>query len=117
VLWQLANNAVKFTPRSGRVTLRVLRAGGAVRFDVEDTGEGIESDRLKRIFDGLGSSDNPLNHSTGGAGLGLSLARRLVAMHGGRIAAASAPGAGSRFWFTIPAWSPDAAPPAGGSHD
>lgn len=101
VLLNLVNNAIKFTPQGGRVTVVVKCIAGEVEVAVEDTGPGIVADELGKIFEKfhqIGQS----NESYRGAGIGLSIARRLVEMHGGQIRAESEPGVGSRFIFVIP---------------
>jgi NtrC-family two-component system sensor histidine kinase KinB len=99
VLSNLLANALRHTTRGGAVTLSALPAGGAVRFEVADTGEGIPSEYLDRIFDRFFSVPG---RRAGGVGLGLYLVREIVAAHGGEVGVWSAPGEGSRFWFTLP---------------
>jgi PAS domain S-box-containing protein len=103
VLSNLVGNAVKFTPRGGRVTLRAGGADGELAFAVSDTGVGIPAEQLPRVFDRYWQADARRT----GAGLGLAIARGIVEAHGGRIWVDSAPGEGSTFSFTLPA-----APPA-----
>ena len=101
VLLNLVNNAIKFTPSGGRVTVGIAGDGDEVRVSVADTGPGIPAGELERIFEKfhqLGESAS----SYRGAGIGLSIARRLVEMHGGRIWAESEDGEGSTFLFTLP---------------
>jgi signal transduction histidine kinase len=102
VLSNLLSNAMKFTPRNGRVVVRVERVGDDVRFAVSDTGSGIPADRLEAVFQRF------LQVATDrrGVGLGLYISRAIVQGHGGRIWAESTPGAGSRFFFTLPMSSP-----------
>jgi CheY-like chemotaxis protein len=91
VIFNLLSNAVKFTPEGGRVEVRLVRAAGHAQIEVADTGMGIRQEFLPHIFERFrqGNSDRPQT----GLGLGLSIARHLVELHGGTIAAAS-PGLG-----------------------
>jgi PAS domain S-box-containing protein len=100
----LLNNAVKYTERGGRITLTVRREPRAAVVEIEDTGIGIGREMLPRIFD-LFTQDRPaLERSQGGLGIGLSIVKALVEMHGGTVEAASAgPGLGSRFTVRLPA--------------
>ncbi|MFW6193101.1 MAG: sensor histidine kinase [Gemmatimonadota bacterium] len=104
VLGNLVSNAVEFTPEGGRVEIRARRAGedGWLQITVADTGVGIAPERQEEIFDEFVSLDGDVERRLGGTGLGLSIARRIVKMHGGEIGVESAPGRGSRFWFTLP---------------
>ncbi|HYE85794.1 MAG TPA: MASE1 domain-containing protein, partial [Vicinamibacterales bacterium] len=108
VLSNLLNNAVKFTPRDGRITVsgEVVRgAAGAdeVRLSVADTGKGISSEMLPRVFELFSQDDRGTDRQHGGLGIGLALARRIVEMHGGRIEASSAgEGRGSAFTIHMP---------------
>jgi PAS domain S-box-containing protein len=106
VLVNLIGNAVKFTER-GEVTVRVTMAGAEagrvdVRFEVDDTGAGIDPATLARLFEPFAQADASTARRFGGTGLGLAISKRLVEMMGGRIGASSEPGRGSRFWFTAP---------------
>jgi len=100
VLVNLIHNAVKFTHPGGEVALLAEAVDGAVRFAVRDSGEGISSDDLSRIFERFYKSDR--SRSGGGTGLGLSIARHIIESHGGKIWAESREGEGSCFFFTIP---------------
>lgn len=99
VLGNLVGNALAHTPHGGRVTIAAERVGEQVRVSVSDTGAGIQTDDLPRIFDRHWRGAECRTH---GAGLGLSIARAIVEAHGGRIHAESAPGQGSTFVFTLP---------------
>jgi PAS domain S-box-containing protein len=106
VLLNLAGNAVKFT-QDGRVDLDIAVSGittdGVMaRFAVSDTGVGIEPGQMERLFQPFTQADSSTTRNYGGTGLGLTISDRLVRMMGGQIAVDSAPGAGSRFAFTIP---------------
>jgi signal transduction histidine kinase len=98
----LIGNALAHTPRGGSVVVTAEADGdGFVRFRVSDTGEGIPAEHLARIFEKFYRV--PGSGTRGGAGLGLAIAREIVTAHGGHIDAASTPGAGSAFTFTLPA--------------
>ncbi|MBY0397108.1 MAG: response regulator, partial [Thermoleophilia bacterium] len=102
-VWNLVTNAVKFTARGGSVTVTVERSGDGATVAVEDTGVGIAADFLPYVFDRFRQADGSSRRSHGGLGLGLSIVKQLVEMHGGHVAVASAgPGAGARFSFTLP---------------
>ena len=102
VLLNLLNNAVKFTP-SGHVRLEIRALEGArVRFEVSDTGIGIPRDKHREIFRAFTQADNSITRRYGGAGLGLAISEDLVRRMGGALELESAPGQGSRFFFTLP---------------
>lgn len=100
VLVNLIHNAVKFTQPGGEVVLSARALGDMVCFAVKDTGVGIPTDDLERIFERFYKADRA--RSGGGTGLGLSIARHIVEAHGGKIWAESVEGEGSTFFFTIP---------------
>lgn len=100
VLVNLIHNAVKFTPRGGRIVAGVKRTGGLVEFSVSDSGVGIAIENVDRIFERFYKTDPARNKS--GTGLGLAIAKHLVEAHGGHIGVESREGKGSRFFFTIP---------------
>jgi len=102
VLRNLLDNAVTHTPAGGAITVTAERQHPGVEVSVADTGEGIPADDLPNIFERLYRVDKSRARATGGSGLGLTIARRLVEAHGGTIAAESEPGKGSRFLFTLP---------------
>lgn len=100
VLVNLVGNAVKFTD-SGSVSLRVAPgAGGAVRFEVRDTGPGVDPDDLRRIFEPYEQVGTPSRRAAG-TGLGLAISRQIVAEMGGELLAESEPGQGSSFRFSV----------------
>jgi CheY-like chemotaxis protein/two-component sensor histidine kinase len=103
VLLNLLNNAAKYTERGGRITLAGERNDGEVVLRVTDTGIGIPAQHLPGIFEMFTQVDRSLEKSHGGLGIGLTLVKRLVEMHGGTVAAASAgPGLGSEFTIRMP---------------
>jgi PAS domain S-box-containing protein len=89
VVWNLLSNAVKFTPREGRVQVRVERVNSHVEIAVSDTGAGIRPDFLPYVFDRFRQADSSTTRKTGGLGLGLSIVRHIVELHGGTVQAAS----------------------------
>lgn len=106
VLCNLLNNAVKFTPNGGRVLITAHRRGDMVEVVAEDTGEGIYPDDQKAVFDKFFQVKEHALSVTRGTGLGLSITKELVEAHGGKISVESEPGKGSRFFFTLPVYSP-----------
>jgi PAS domain S-box-containing protein len=107
VVWNLVANAIKFTPKGGRVVARVERADPNVVITVEDSGVGIDPQILPHVFERFrqGDSSNTRNH--GGLGLGLAVVRHLVELHGGQVTASSpGEGQGATFTVTIPLLDP-----------
>jgi PAS domain S-box-containing protein len=103
VLLNLLNNAAKYTPEGGHIWLTVERDNGEVVFRVRDDGVGIRPEMLSKVFDLFSQSEQTLDRSEGGLGIGLTLVRRLTEMHGGSTAAFSnGPGKGSEFVVRIP---------------
>ncbi|MBI5245830.1 MAG: HAMP domain-containing histidine kinase [Elusimicrobia bacterium] len=103
VVTNLVSNALKFTPKGGRVEVSLRRDGAELVCAVTDTGVGIAREALPRLFQPF---ERVGNSKVGGTGLGLSIAKAMVEMHRGRMSAASEPGKGSRFSFTIPLAAP-----------
>jgi signal transduction histidine kinase len=101
ILWNLLANAIKFTPRHGRVIVRVDREPERYLISVEDDGIGIPESELPHIFERFRQVDGSATRRHPGMGIGLALARSLVELHGGTIWAES-PGRGSRFTFSLP---------------
>jgi signal transduction histidine kinase len=102
ILLNLLSNAVKFTPQGGRVDLRATQSGGEVEVSVTDTGIGISATDQEMIFDEFRQVGGDYAGKPEGTGLGLTLARRFVEMHGGRMWVKSEVGKGSTFSFTLP---------------
>ncbi len=102
VVINLLSNAVKFTPAGGRVTLRARMLDHAVEIAVVDTGVGIPADQQALVFEEFRQAGGDHLRKSEGTGLGLSLAKRFVELHGGTIRVESAPGAGSTFAFVLP---------------
>ncbi|HET7596558.1 MAG TPA: CHASE domain-containing protein [Burkholderiales bacterium] len=110
VAGNLVSNAIKFTPRGGRVRVALERDAGRVRLVVADTGEGIEPAALGRIFDRFVQADGSTSRRHGGLGLGLAIVRQLVTLHGGLVQAASpGPGLGATFTVELPLFESPAA--------
>jgi len=103
ILRNLLNNAIKFTPSGGTVTMSTHQMDGAVRFDVNDTGEGIDQEFLPHVFESFRQQDSSTARRHQGLGLGLSIARQLAELHGGTLEAFSeGDGRGSTFSLTLP---------------
>ena len=102
IIWNLLSNAVKFTEAGGRVTVGIVREKEVLTLYVEDTGRGISADFLPQMFERFRQADSSSSRRHGGLGLGLSLVRQLVELHGGRVTATSEVGAGSRFTVSFP---------------
>jgi PAS domain S-box-containing protein len=104
VISNLLNNAAKYMPRGGRIRLLARREGTTAVISVRDTGVGIPADMIDRIFDMFVQVDGSLERSHGGLGIGLTLVKRLVEMHGGTVEAHSdGPNQGSEFTIRLPA--------------
>ena len=102
VLYNLLTNALRHTPSDGSVGILVEPLAEEVRVTVEDTGDGLSSEAVKRMFDRFWRGDASRTRERGGSGLGLAIARGLVEAQGGRIWAESRPGGGARVSFTLP---------------
>ena len=101
VVMNLVGNAVKFT-KLGRVTVRVEKEPTGVLISVEDTGIGIASDKLVRLFQKFSQADTSTTRNFGGTGLGLAISKQLVELMGGTIGVRSDAGKGSTFWVGLP---------------
>jgi PAS domain S-box-containing protein len=103
VVWNLLSNAIKFTPKNGRVQVRLERVNSHVEVVVSDTGVGIESEFLPFVFERFRQSDGSMTRRHGGLGLGLAIVRQLVELHGGTILVESkGEGEGSTFIVSLP---------------
>ena len=100
IIWNLLTNAIKFTPKGGLVQVWLERIESHVEITISDTGEGIPSDLLTHVFDRFRQSDSSSTRRHGGLGLGLSIVRQLVELHGGTVTAES-PGAGKGTTFKV----------------
>jgi PAS domain S-box-containing protein len=100
VVWNLLSNAIKFTPRGGRVQVRLERVNSHVEVAVSDTGVGIPAEFLPHVFDRFRQADQKTTRQHGGMGLGLAIVRHLVELHGGTVRAESA-GEGHGATFTV----------------
>jgi CheY-like chemotaxis protein len=113
VLSNFLSNAVKFTPDGGKIEFRVTtpmkpeslvksETNDLVRFEVSDTGIGIESEQIERLFDPFEQVDSSMSRKYGGTGLGLAISKNLIEMMGGSIGCNSEYGTGSVFWCELP---------------
>lgn len=104
ILVNLLNNAVKFTPERGAIKLETWQdeKEGRIWFSVSDTGIGIAPENMQKLFQPFEQLESGLSRQYGGTGLGLSLVKKMVELHGGHIVVESEPGKGSRFYFNIP---------------
>ena len=103
IIWNLLSNAIKFTPEGGQVSVCVREASGDAEIIITDTGVGIRPDFLPHIFDRFQQADQAITRRVGGLGLGLSIAKHLVELHGGSITADSnGIGRGATFTIVLP---------------
>jgi signal transduction histidine kinase len=105
VFTNLVDNALKFTPAQGRVTLTAKKAGAEIEISVEDTGIGVRDEALPRLFDRFYQADSSRSHAEGvhqGAGLGLAIVKEIVEAHGGKIGVRSQLGKGTIFTVRLP---------------
>ncbi|HEX7086130.1 MAG TPA: ATP-binding protein, partial [Vicinamibacterales bacterium] len=113
VVWNLLSNAVKFTSGGGRVELRLSRSERDAIITVTDTGRGIHPSFLPHLFERFRQADSRFSREHGGLGLGLSIVRELVELHGGTVSAFSdGPGKGALFRVELPALVPGRAQPS-----
>ncbi|HEX8128615.1 MAG TPA: ATP-binding protein [Pyrinomonadaceae bacterium] len=103
VVWNLLSNAIKFTPKGGSVQVRLERADSHIEIVVSDSGKGISPEFLPHVFDRFRQADGTSTRKHGGLGLGLSIVRQLVELHGGTVAAESeGEGQGTTFFVQLP---------------
>jgi CheY-like chemotaxis protein len=103
VVWNLLSNAIKFTPKGGQVTVGLDRERSMTRVSVADTGQGISAEFLPYVFNRFWQADSSTRRKFGGLGLGLSIVKQLVEMHGGSVRAESpGEGRGATFTFDLP---------------
>jgi len=100
IVWNLLSNAVKFTPKQGRVQVRLERVNSHVEIVISDTGKGVEPEFLPYVFDRFRQSDGSMTRRHGGLGLGLAIVRQLIELHGGTVSVES-PGEGQGATFTV----------------
>jgi signal transduction histidine kinase len=106
VLYNLVQNAIRYTPSDGSVQILARDTGSEVQVEVKDTGEGIPPEELARIFDRFYRTEQSRSRDSGGTGLGLSIAKGIVEAHGGRLWVESSVGKGSTFGFALPKKTP-----------
>jgi PAS domain S-box-containing protein len=103
VVWNLLSNAIKFTPKGGRVQIRLERINSHIEIAITDSGSGIKSEFLPYVFDRFRQADGTYTRQHGGLGLGLSIVRHLVELHGGTVEASShGEGQGATFSVKLP---------------
>ncbi len=102
VLYNLVQNAIRHTAQAGAISLVTKMVPDGVQIDVIDTGEGINPEDLPRVFDQFFRGEKSRSRETGGAGLGLAIAKRIIEAHQGQIWVESQPGQGTRFSFVLP---------------
>ncbi|HEX7316492.1 MAG TPA: ATP-binding protein [Pyrinomonadaceae bacterium] len=100
IIWNLLSNAIKFTPKGGRVQVRLERINSHIEVSVSDNGDGISAEFLPFVFDRFRQADGTTTRRHGGLGLGLSIVRHLVELHGGTVSVES-PGEGQGSMFTV----------------
>lgn len=108
VMSNLLSNAVKYTPKGGKIRVTIQKQPAGIRCAVQDTGIGIPKEDQKRLFENFFRASNAAKYTADGTGLGLSLAKSLVHLSGGKIGFTSDVTSGSEFWFTLPLSGSDA---------
>jgi signal transduction histidine kinase len=107
VLWNVLHNAIKFTPNRGRVEIHVQRLNGQLQITVQDNGRGISPEFIPHVFERFRQQDGSSTRAAFGLGLGLSIAKQLVELHGGTISALSpGDGLGATFVILVPVVAP-----------
>ena len=102
ILYNLLSNAIKFTEEEGAVTVKFLDRKDRVEVSVRDNGVGIPAEYHKKIFEKFQQAENPVSKKIGSTGLGLTITKELIEMHGGDIRVESEAGKGAEFIFTLP---------------
>ena len=102
VFINLIGNAVKFTPAQGTINVTAQRINNDILIKISDTGIGIKEEDLSKIFNEFYRVENPINQNVKGTGLGLTLARKIIEAHGGKIWVTSKLNEGTTFHFTLP---------------
>jgi signal transduction histidine kinase len=102
VLANLLGNALRYTPSGGMVQVRAVAGEEGVQVEITDSGEGIDPQDLPHVFERFYRGEKSRSRATGGAGLGLAIAKGIVEAHGGHIRVESAPREGTSFFFTLP---------------
>ena len=102
VIWNLLNNAVKFTPSGGKVAIRLRGGEGLLMLTVEDTGPGIEAEFMPHVFEMFRQADASSSRHHSGMGIGLALVKQLIELHGGKVAVDSTLGQGAKFTIELP---------------
>jgi signal transduction histidine kinase len=103
ILQNLLNNAIKFTPRGGTVTLNAVEAENGVRVEISDTGPGLTSEDLGKVFQKYGRLSSKPTGGEKSSGLGLAICKKMVELHDGDIGVTNnAPAPGATFWFVLP---------------
>ena len=100
----LVNNAFRYTPEGGTVTIVAKQEDNSLLFSVQDTGMGIAPEDVERIFDRFYRTDRSRDRESGGSGLGLAITKALVEAHGGQIKVASQLNVGTTFTVMLPGW-------------
>lgn len=117
VMWNLLSNAVKFTPAGGSIAVTLAKVDASARIEVRDTGQGITPEFLPYVFERFRQADSSTTREHGGLGLGLTIAKQLVELHGGSIRAQSdGAGKGSTFAVNLPLAVPTGPQRTGGTH-
>jgi signal transduction histidine kinase len=106
VVDNLIGNAIKFSPGGGDVVVRLIEQDAEVHLSVSDQGIGIPAEQLPRIWERFYQVDGSTKRRFGGSGLGLTIVKRIVEAHGGRVWAESTPGKGSKFTCVLPVTGP-----------
>ena len=99
----MVDNAIRFAPDKGHVTVLAGTSASATRIEVLDDGPGVGAEDVTRVFDRLYQADPSRDRASGTSGLGLAIARAIAGAHGGRVGVENRPEGGARFWLEIPA--------------